>query len=78
MFGESTIDGQKANVDAVVIMLIGSATGDFTSFQREIVDKLVVHVRTTYKDNDIPVYVPDDFDIPMPTKSMKNFSVDGL
>ena len=77
MFGSSTIDGQKANVDAVVIMLIGSATGDFTSFQREIVDKLVVHIRTTYKNKDIPVYVPDDFDIPSLTQSMKNFSVDG-
>jgi hypothetical protein len=76
MFGEYTIDGNKANVDAVVIMLIGSATGDFTSFQREIVDKLVVHIRTTYKNKDIPVYVPDDFDIPSLTQSMKNFSVD--
>lgn len=64
MFSGSKIDGEKANVDAVIIMLIGSATEDFTSYQREIVDKLVVHIRTKFKNGDLPVCKPDDFDLP--------------
>lgn len=64
MFSGSKIDGEKANVDAVIIMLIGSATEDFTSYQREIVDKLVVHIRTKFKNCDLPVCKPDDFDLP--------------
>ena len=77
MFGGSTIGGEKANVDAVVIMLIGDAKQDFTSYQRGIVDKLVEHVRTKFKNPDMPVVTPGDFDTPVASADMSNFSVDG-
>lgn len=76
-YSSSTIDGDKANVDSVVIMLVGSATSNFTSFQREIVDKLVVHIRTKAENKDIPVYTPDSFDIPLPSAIMPTFAVNG-
>ena len=77
LYSGSTIGGDKANVDSVIIVLVGSVTDEFTSYQREIVDKLVTHIRTKAKNKDIPVYTPGDFDLPKPTALMPNFSVEG-
>ena len=78
LYSGCKINGDKANVDSVVITLVGSATDDFTSYQREIVDKLVAHIRTKAKNKDIPVYTPGDFDLPGKlTAVMPNFSVEG-
>ena len=76
VYSGSTIGGDKANVDAVIIMLIGSATEEITPYQRSILDKLVVHIRAKAKNDDIPVVTPNDFDIPKPTALMLNFSGD--
>ena len=71
-----TVDGDKVNVDAVIIMLIGSSTEEVTSYQRSVLDKLVVHIRAKAKNDDIPVVTPNDFDIVKPTAMMLNFSGD--
>ena len=63
-------------MDAVIIMLIGSATEEITPYQRSILDKLVMHIRAKAKNDDIPVVTPNDFDISKPTALMLNFSGD--
>lgn len=73
VYSGSTIDGDKANVDAVIIMLIGSATEEVTSYQKSVLDKLVVHIRAKAKNDDLPVLTPNDFDLPKPTALMLNF-----
>jgi hypothetical protein len=73
VYSGSTIGGEKANVDSVIIMCIGSATEELTSYQMEILDKLVVHVRTKANNRDIPVVSPNDFDIPKPVAMMPTF-----
>lgn len=73
VYSGSTIGGEKANVDSVIIMFIGSATEELTSYQMEILDKLVVHVRTKANNRDIPVVSPNDFDIPKPVAMMPTF-----
>lgn len=68
-----TVNGEKVNVDSVVIMLIGDAMSQPTQFQLETVDKLVTHIRYKAGD-DVPVYKPDNFDLPVsPTKLFPAF-----
>lgn len=73
VYSGCTINGSKANVDAVIIMLIGSVTDELTEYQADILDKLVVHIRTKANDDEIPVYSPNDFDLPKPSAVMLNF-----
>ena len=77
LFSNATVNTEKANVDAVIIMLVGSAKADFTSYQRGIVDKLVEHVRAKAGNDEIPVITPNDFDVPNLVADMSNFPVDG-
>jgi len=76
LFSEATVDGSKANVDAVIIMLVNGSSTGFTSFQRETVDKLVEHIRTKFKNPDLPVITPNDFDSPNKAMDMSGFPVD--
>lgn len=66
-YSGSNISGRKANVDAVIIMVVGSATEDLSSYQHEIVSKLIWHIRSKTGISDLPVMTPGDFDFPMPT-----------
>ena len=76
VYSGSTINGDKANVDSVIIMCIGSATDSLTPYQTGILDKLVTHIRAKAKNDDIPVVSPNDFDIPKPTALMPTFDGD--
>ena len=76
-YSNASIDGDKANVDAVVIMLVGDATSAPTSYQMDVLDKLIVHIRTKADNFDIPVVSPNSFDFPQnPRALMPNFSAD--
>ena len=78
MFGDATVGGEKANVDAVIIMLVnGFPVSDFTSYQREKVNILVQHIRKKFDNPDLPVITPNDFDTPNPRIDMSGFPVDG-
>ena len=76
VYSGSTINGDKANVDSVIIMCIGSATDSLTPYQMGILDKLVTHIRAKAKNDDIPVVSPNDFDIKKPTALMPTFDGD--
>lgn len=72
-----TINGNKANVDAVIIMLIGSPNDELTPYQKDILDKLVVHIRMVANNPEIPVYSTNDFDLLKVTALMLTFSGEG-
>ena len=77
VYSNASIDGDKVNVDAVVIMLIGDVTSAPTDFQMDVLDKLIVHIRAKADDFDIPVVSPNSFDFPQnPRALMPNFSAD--
>lgn len=71
-YSGSTIDGEKASVDSVIIMLVGDKDTTPNTYQYGILDKLVTHIRKTAEDFDIPVVTPDSFDLTSPSASMPN------
>lgn len=76
VYSGSTINGDKANVDSVIIMCIGSSADGLTPYQMDILDKLVTHIRVKAKNDDIPVVSPNDFDVQKPTALMPTFDGD--
>jgi hypothetical protein len=75
-YSNATIDGEKANVDAVVIMLVGDSDSCPNSYQLGILDKLITHIRTKADNFDIPVVSTNEFDTPIQRSLMPNFSAD--
>ena len=62
VYSGCTIGGDKVNVDAVIIMLVGSSMDDITPYQKSVLDKLVTHIRAKAKNDEIEVVSPNDFD----------------
>lgn len=75
-YSGSTIYGKKANVDSVIVMLVGDAAHAPTPYQQEMLGIIVEHVRTVAGDDDIPVMSPNDFDIPSLKSAMPLFTTE--
>lgn len=62
MFGSDKYKGEKANIDAVSIMLIGTNDEGPTDEQMELLNIVINHVRNQSGDDGLPILTPDDFD----------------
>lgn len=75
MFGGSRIGGEKASYGAVIIMVVGGAFDNFTQYQRDMVNKIITHVRRESGNNMLPVVTPDKFDNPSISASMMAYTL---
>lgn len=75
-YSNATIDGEKANVDSVIIMLVGDSDTPPTSYQMDVLDKLVVHIRKKADNFDIPVVSTNSFDTIQLRATISGFDAD--
>ena len=75
-YSNATIDGEKANVDSVIIMFVGDNDTPPSSYQLDVLDKLVTHIRAKADNFDIPVVSTSSFDTLQFRAMMSDFDAD--
>ena len=72
LFSGNRIGDDKANLGAVIVQFVGSATDPYTDYQKKVANDIIAHVRKAADNQNLEIVTPDDFaGMPNPSMSMK-------